>query len=67
MVARPARPNSYVNDDGKPNLNNSNAEDDDKTRLSVRHEKVSKAVPGKMRSCAKAYVCRVVPRKPLGI
>ena len=29
-------PNSYVNDDGKPNLNNSNAENDNNARLLVR-------------------------------
>lgn len=29
-------PNSYVNDDGKPNLNNSNAENDNNARVLVR-------------------------------
>ena len=31
-------PNSYVNDDGKPNLNNSNAENDNDARVLVRIE-----------------------------
>ena len=31
-------PNSYVNDNGKPNLNNSNAENDDNARVLVRIE-----------------------------
>ena len=30
-------PNSYVNNDGKPNLNNSNAENDNDARLAVRY------------------------------
>ncbi len=29
-------PNSYVNDDGKPNLNNSNAENDNDARVSLQ-------------------------------
>ena len=29
-------PNSYVNNDGKPNLNNSNAENENDARLAVR-------------------------------
>lgn len=33
-------PNSYVNDDGKPNLNNSNADNDDDGRLAVRFRKL---------------------------
>lgn len=31
-------PNSYVNDDGKPNLNNSNADNDNDARVSVRYD-----------------------------
>lgn len=31
-------PNSYVNDNGEPNLNNSNAENDNDARVSVRIE-----------------------------
>lgn len=34
----PNVPNSYVNDDGKPNLNNSNAENDNDARVLVRIE-----------------------------
>lgn len=32
----PHVPNSYVNDDGKPNLDNSNAENDNDARVAVR-------------------------------
>lgn len=32
----PIVPNSYVNDDGKPNLNNSNADNENDVRLSAR-------------------------------
>lgn len=36
MVVRwPIVPNSYVNNDGKPNLNNSNAENENDARLAV--------------------------------
>ena len=31
-------PDSYVNNDGKPNLNNSDAENDNNARLAVRNE-----------------------------
>lgn len=31
-------PNSYVNDDGKPNLDNSNADNENEARVSVRSE-----------------------------
>lgn len=34
----PNVPNSYVNDDSKPNLNNSNAENDNDARVLVRIE-----------------------------
>lgn len=34
-------PNSYVNDDGKPNLNNSNVQNDNNARLSVRFTELS--------------------------
>lgn len=30
-------PNSYVNDDGKPNLNDSNVDNDNHARVSVRY------------------------------
>ncbi len=32
-------PNSYVNDDGKPNFNNSDSENDDHARVLVRTER----------------------------
>ena len=33
-------PNSYVNDDGKPNLNNSNARNDNHARVAVRYRRI---------------------------